>query len=61
MPFSDHVYQQAPYQEVTEAEFNELKAKMPEFDWKGLEKFETEDRTENTQTLACTAGVCEMI
>jgi len=61
LPFSDHVYQQAPYQEVTEAEFNELKAKMPEFDWKGLEKFETEDRTENTQTLACTAGVCEMI
>lgn len=61
LPFSDHSYQQAPYQEVTEAEFNELKAKMPEFDWKGLEKFETEDRTENTQTLACTAGVCEMI
>lgn len=61
LPFSDHVYQQAPYQEVTEAEFNQLKAKMPEFDWKGLEKFETEDRTENTQTLACTAGVCEMI
>lgn len=61
LPFSDHTYQQAPYQECTKAEYDALKSKLPEFDWAGLQAFETEDHTENTQTLACTAGVCEII
>ena len=38
-----------------------LKSKLPVFDWAGLQRFETEDHTENTQALACTAGVCEII
>lgn len=61
LPFSDHTYQQAPYQECTKAEYDALKSKLPEFDWAGLQRFETEDRTENVQTLACQAGVCELI
>ena len=60
LPFSDHTYQQAPYQECTKAEYDALKSKLPEFDWAGLQAFETEDHTENTQTLACSSGACEL-
>ena len=60
LPFSDHSYQQAPYQECTKAEYEALKAKVPAFDWERLQAFELEDHTENAQTLACTSGACEL-
>ena len=61
LPHSDHTYQQAPYQECSKEEYDALAAKMPDFDWAGLQRFETEDHTENTQTLACSSGACEII
>lgn len=61
LPHSDHSYQQAPYQECTEAQYNELAAKMPEFDWSKLENFEREDGTTGVKELACSAGVCEIL
>lgn len=61
LPHSDHSYKQAPYQECTREEYSALTARMPEFDWAGLQDFEKEDSTENQQTLACSAGVCELI
>lgn len=61
LPHSDHTYQQAPYQECSKAEYDALKSKLPEFDWAGLQAFEKDDSTTNQQTLACTAGVCELI
>ena len=61
LPHDKTVYQQAPYQEITEEEYNELLAKMPEFDWEGLAQFEHEDMTTGSQELACTAaGGCEL-
>ena len=61
LPHSDHSYQQAPYQECTQAEFAELSARMPAFDWGALADFEKDDTTVNTKELACTAGVCEIL
>ena len=61
LPHSEHIYQQAPYQECSKEEYDALAAKMPVFDWAGLQRFETEDHTENTQTLACSSGACEII
>lgn len=61
LPYSDHVYQQAPYQECTKEEYEALLAKMPEFNWEELQKYEKEDNTTGQQELACTAGVCEII
>ena len=61
LPHSDHTYQQAPYQECTKAEYEELAGKVPEFNWTGLQQYEKEDRTEHQQTLSCSAGVCEVI
>ena len=61
LPHSDHSYQQAPYQECTQAEYEALLARMPAFDWTALALFEQDDSTVNTKELACTAGVCEIL
>lgn len=60
LPHSDHSYRQAPYQEITALEYMEHKLKMPNFDWAGLEAFEKDDQTTSQQTLACSAGQCEI-
>ena len=62
LPFSDHVYAQAPYQECGEKEYNDLLAKMPkQIDWNDLMKYEMEDNTAGMQTLACSADGCEVV
>lgn len=61
LPYSGHTYQQAPYQEVTKAQYEELLAKMPTFlDWRRLSEFESEDHTRGTRELSCTANGCEI-
>ena len=62
LPFSDHTYQQAPYQDIDEDTYKKLVKAMPkEIDWKNLQDFEKEDNTKGSQELACTAGVCELV
>ena len=63
LPHSDHSYKQAPYQEVTEEEYEDLLSKMPKsIRWEDLSFYETEDGTSGTQTLACTSdGNCEIV
>lgn len=62
LPMDDHTYKQAPYQEITEDEYNEWMAKMPaEIDWTLLRNFETVDTTAGSQDLACSGGVCEVV
>ena len=62
LPFSDHTYRQAPYQDCDEAEYKEQLAKMPKgVDWMELlAKYESSDMTEGAQELACVAGGCEI-
>lgn len=61
LPFSDHVYQQAPYQDCTKEEYEAFLLKMPKnVDWKGLSKYEKSDETIGAQELACAAGGCEI-
>ena len=61
LPHSNHSYQQAPYTECTEAEYEALLARMPQFNWDELANFEKDDSTVNTKELACSAGVCEIL
>ena len=62
LPYADHSYQQAPYQEIFEDEYNEWMEKtVHEIDWSRITEYEKEDMTENTKELACTAGACEII
>ena len=62
LPFSEHTYKQAPYQDIDKKEYKKLMDKMPpSIDWKKLRDFEKEDSTSGSKELACTAGVCEIV
>jgi ribonucleoside-diphosphate reductase alpha chain len=62
LPHSDHVYKQAPYQEITGTEYEAALSEMPSsMIWDYLGVYETEDTTTGSQTLACTAGVCDVV
>jgi ribonucleoside-diphosphate reductase alpha chain len=62
LPFSEHTYQQAPYQDIDEDNYKEFLTKMPKnVDWSLLQEFEKEDTTSGGRELACTAGVCEIV
>jgi len=61
LPHSDHSYRQAPYQECSKQDYEELLARMPAFNWNDLANFEKDDSTINVKELACTSGQCEYI
>ncbi|MBI3020260.1 MAG: ribonucleoside-triphosphate reductase [Parcubacteria group bacterium] len=60
LPRSDHVYQLAPYEEVSEERYNELARSFPTLDFSKLTLYETQDTTTGAKELACVAGVCEV-
>jgi len=62
LPHSDHTYQQAPYQDCTKEEYEQLLAIMPNsIDWSELSEYEEEDNTAGSQTMACSGDVCEIV
>lgn len=62
LPHTNHVYRQAPYQEISEEKFYAAMKTMPDnVDWSRLIEYESEDNTSGSQTLACTGGVCEVV
>ena len=62
LPHSDHSYRQAPYQDCTKAQFEELYAITPKnVDWSELTKYEKVDNTVGTQTFACSGDKCELV
>ena len=62
LPYNEHTYQQAPYQEVGKSDYNSLKSLMPKsIDWSKLSEYENEDNTSGSQTLACTGDSCEIV
>jgi len=62
LPHSDHIYNQAPYQDCTKEQYEEALAKMPKaVEWSKLSEYELEDTTKSSQTMACVSGVCEIV
>jgi len=62
LPFSEHVYKQAPYQDIKKEEYEKLLSLMPKnVDWSILSEYEKTDMTTGSQELACTGGVCEVV
>ena len=60
LPYSDHVYRQAPYEEVDDDALRELERRMPSgMDWKTL--VEDDDETTSSQEFACTGGSCDVL
>ena len=62
LPYNEHTYQQAPYQEVDKGKYKELLSLMPpSIDWSLLSDYESEDNTAGSQTLACSGDSCEIV
>ena len=62
LPFNEHTYQQAPYQQVDKTDYTNLLSLMPKsIDWSKLSDYESEDNTAGSQTLACSGDSCEIV
>ena len=61
LPYSEHTYKQAPYQDCDEKDYEKLLKKMPvNVDWTKLSDYESSDMTVGSQELACSSGSCEI-
>lgn len=60
LPAFDAMYDQMPYEEITEEEYNKLAAQFPNIDFSKLYRYEEEDYTTAAQELACLAGNCDI-
>ena len=62
LPYDDHVYQQAPYQDCKKDDYESLQSFMPStIDFTRLSEYEKEDTTSGSRELACTADACEIV
>ena len=62
LPYSEHTYQQAPYQECGKSDYDMLLSVMPKnIDWSELADYEQEDNTSGSQTMACSGDSCEIV
>ena len=62
LPYSEHTYQQAPYQECDKTTYLKALGGMPNrIDWSLLSEYESEDNTSGSQTLACSGDSCEIV
>jgi ribonucleoside-diphosphate reductase alpha chain len=59
LPMDGGTYKQAPYQDCTQEEYEQLKLLVPEsVDWNSFSEYT--DNVEGAQQLACTAGNCSI-
>tara|TARA_R110001592_G_scaffold356633_1_gene658882 strand:+ start:247 stop:2148 length:1902 start_codon:yes stop_codon:yes gene_type:complete len=62
LPYDEHIYQQAPYQECSKEDYEDLLDSMPvSLPWGDLSDYEKEDNTSGSQTLACSGDSCEIV
>lgn len=63
LPYADedHVYAQAPYQEIDQETYERLVSEFPVVRWEDLPFYEHEDATLGSQELACVAGMCDVV
>lgn len=60
LPRTNHVYQLAPYEAITEERYKEMVDTFPKLDFSLLSQYETEDQTTGAKDLACSSGVCSI-
>lgn len=60
LPRENHVYQLAPYEEITKAQYDELLKKWEHIDFSKIVSYERVDETQGAKELACSSGVCEI-
>jgi ribonucleotide reductase alpha subunit len=60
LPYSEHVYQMAPYEEISSERYEQMVNSLPRIDFSKLIYYEYEDRTDVKRELACTGDKCEL-
>lgn len=60
LPKNNHIYQLAPYEEITEKQYLSMLPEQKSVDYSKLSAYEKEDWTEGAQTLACVGDRCEL-
>lgn len=60
LPRSNHVYRLAPYEEITEEQYETMMKKFPKVDFSKIVAYEREDQTQGSKELACAGGACEI-
>lgn len=60
LPRSEHVYQLAPYEAITEERYEELVKNFPQIDFSKIVLYEYDDKTTGSKELACVSGTCEI-
>ena len=58
LPYSDHIYKQAPFCEISSEEYYALEDAFPNIDFSVIHQYESDDNTTATHELACSAGGC---
>ena len=60
LPRTDHVYELAPYEAITEDQYKQRVFALGEIDFTKLKHYESNDQTTGAKELACSAGICEL-
>lgn len=62
LPYEDHKYELAPYEEITKEQYEKMAKSFPVIDFTKLQEFEssTGDKTEGAKTYACVGDRCEL-
>jgi len=58
LPFSDHTYKQAPFEEISKEEYDNLESQLHAIDLTNV--VEEQDNTDLKESLACSGGSCEI-
>ena len=62
LPRDNHIYELAPYEEITEEQYKKMVTELPDIDFSNIIGYEKQDATIGSHELACSAGgTCEMI
>lgn len=61
LPFDNHKYEQAPFEEITKEQYEQMVDDFPQIDYSQLSKYELDDATQGASTAGCLSGACEMV
>jgi hypothetical protein len=63
LPKDDHVYQLAPYEEISKERYEEMAKRFADanIDYSRIVTYEKDDQTEGSKELACVAGICDVL
>ncbi len=60
LPRNDHIYQLAPYEEISKEEYERRMNELGHLDFSKLILYEADDNTTGAKELACVGGACEV-